>query len=465
MCLQVNNIVAEGGRPEYDDVIRARMGFAGLTWVMNSCHAFEPNSRHNSKTIAEQLQSTSFQLFMGLIAVPSKLSVRQVCLVQATMELWVAVDDRAGSVVFIYDLKNWCLKKKFTINRLDGSVPLCLHVRCMHVTKTEVLIGLRGDRNVVAMYDTESYNLKAKISLDEPVFSLSSNEMYIFLGMANGMCLIMSRAKQQLTMEISQSEPVTCVTALGNEFLWCAAGKYLQIFQNEAPEKMPVYELNAVRFSASSAPFSETAHHGRNIWCTSKGDSIVTAWDTATRQKTLEIDCESFLSPGYNLLDAAVTCVLPVLDTVWIGTGGGKLFIADVTSGELITSLKLFDDYVRSLTLVPGPGPCGTEKCYVVVSGKNVQETALSRENRGKHVCRLNSEVIKPAPSAQITPVKTPEKTNRKSIRSPFGGGSSKISSSPTSSVDGPPLDYTQGSLLMFFEALPADVLRRTESK
>ena len=466
ICLQVNNIVAEGGRPECDDVISARMGLASLTWLMNSCHAFEPNSRHSSTTIAEQLRSTSFQLFMGLIAIPSKLSVRQVCLVKATMELWVAVDDKAETVVFVYDLQDWCLKKKFTINRLDGQALLCLHVRCMHVTKTEVLIGLRGDRNVVAIYDAESYTLKAKITLEEPVFSLSSNEMYIFLGMANGICLIMSRTKPVLTLEISNSEPVTCVTAFGNEFLWCAAGKYIQIFQNEGLEKPPVYELNAVRFSASSAPLSETVYHDSNIWCISKGDSIITAWNKTTRQKTLEIDCKSFLSPEYDLLEAAVTCVLPVLDTVWIGTGGGKLLIVDVTSGELITSLKLFDDYVRTLTLIPGPGPCRTEKYYVVVSGKKVQETALSRENSGKHVCRLNSEVIKPAPEQQTTPAKAPERSSRRSIRSPFGGGSrAQKTPSPTSSVDGPPLDYTQGSLLMFFEAVPAEVLRRVESK
>ena len=460
-------MVAAGKKPDIDDVISARIGLAGLTWLMNSCLAYEPSSRHTSSTVAEQLRSTSFQLFMGLVALPCKQSVRQVCLVETTMELWVAVDDKANTVMFVYELKSWCLKKKFTINRLsaDESV-LCLQVNCMHVTATEVLIGLRGDRNVVAVYDIESFKLKAKITLQEPVFSLSSNESYIFLGMSSGVCLITSRTKTILSIEISHTEPVTCVTAVGNEYLWLTAGKCIQIFQAESDEKNnPQYELNSVRFSASSAPFSQVILHESNVWCISKGDSIVTAWNVNERQKTIEIDCKSFLpSSEYNSLETAVTCVLPVLDTVWIGTGGGKLLIVDVTSGELITSLKLFDDHVRTLTLIPGPGPCGTEECYVAVSGRKIQEFALSREKRGKHVCRLNNDVIVPAPEVRTTPVKNADRRSRIS-RSPFGKSRMGQSEASKSDVEDAGLDYARGSVLVFFEALPAEVLRRTESK
>jgi WD40 repeat protein len=467
MCLQVNNMVAEGRRPEYDDVIAARIGLAGLTWLMDSCLAYEPNSRHSSKTVAQQLQSVSFQLFLGLIALPCQQSVRHVCLVQTTMELWVAVDDRAMTMVLVYDLKSWCLKRKFTINRLSANEPvLCLQVNCMHVTATEVLIGLRGDRNVVAIYDVESYKLTAKITLEEPVFSLSSNESYIFLGMSTGVCLVTSRTKTILSIDVSHSEPVTCVTAVGNEYLWLTAGKCIQIFQVEGNDKTPVYELNSVRFSASPAPFSQIVLHESDIWCISKGHSIVTAWNIKERQKTIEIDCKSLLaSSECDLLESAVTCVLPVLDTVWIGTGGGKLFIVDVTSGELITSLKLFDDHVRTLTLIPGPGPCGTEKYYVAVSGRKVQEFALSRENQGKHVCRLNIDVIKPAPDMQTTPVKTADRGSRVS-RSQSGKQKIPRPDTPIGvDVQDSPVDYARGSVLMFFEALPAEVMRRMESK
>lgn len=380
------------------------------------------------------------------------------------MELWVAVDDKTTTTVFVYDLQSWCLKKTFTINRLSTNEPvLCLQVNCMHVTATEVLIGLRGDLDVVAIYEAESYKLKAKITLGEPVFSLSSNESYIFLGMSSGVCLVTSRTKTILSMEISHSEAVTCVTAVGNEYLWFTAGKCIQIFQAEENENALVYELNSVRFSSSSAPFSQIVLHESDIWCISKGDSIVTAWNIYTRQKTLEINCKSFFSPSdCDLLESAVTCVLPVLDAVWIGTGGGKLLIADVASGELITSLKLFDDHVRTLTLVPGPGPCGTEKFYVAVSGRKVQETALSREGRGKHVCRLNNDVIKPAPGMQTTPARNAERASRVS-RSPFGRTKSPQPET-TDSLDSA-VNYARGSVLMFFEALPAEVLRRMESK
>ena len=182
-------------------------------------------------------------------------------------------------------------------------------------------------------------------------------------------------------------------------------------------------------------------------------------------KKTIEIDCKSFLpSSEYDLLETAVTCVLPVLDTVWIGTGGGKLLIVDITSGEVITSLKLFDDHVRTLTLIPGPGPCGTEKCYVAVSGRKIQEFALSREKHGKHVCRLNNDVIKPAPEMKTTPARNADRRSRTS-RSPFGRSRIAQSEASKSDVEDAGLDYARGSVLVFFEALPAEVLRRTESK
>ena len=463
---QVNNLVVSGRRPAYDDVIAARMGLAGLTWLMESCLAFEPSERHSTSTVAEQLRSTSFQLFLGIIALPCKQSARHVCLVQSTMELWVAVDDKTKTALFVYDLKGWCLKKTITINRLSSDDPvLCLQVNCMHATETEVLIGLRGDRDVVAIYGTENYKLKAKIIVEEPVFSLSSNDSYIFLGMSNGVCLVATRTHIVHPMEISHSEPVTCVLAV-NKYLWFTAGKCIQIFHAEGNEKPPVYELNSVRFGASSAPFSQIVLHDSDIWCISKGDSIVTAWNIDTRQKTLEIDCKSFLPSECDLLESAVTCVVAVLDTVWIGTGGGKLLIVDVTSGELITALKLFDDHVRTLTLVPGPGPCGTEKSYVAVSGRKVLETALSRECRGKHVCRLTSDVIQIAPSCvQTTPLKRAEKGSRFSRKSPFGRARSSAAETTQSDVEDSAVNYPGGSVLMFFEAVPAEVLRRMDSK
>lgn len=453
-----------GRWPEYNDITSSRIGLAGLTWLMESCLAYEPSLRHPCSNIAEQLRSTSFQLFLGIIALPCPQSVRHVCLVPTIMELWVAVDDKAGTQVFVYELRNWCLKKSFPIVVSKDGPSVCLQANCMHVNATDVLIGLRGDQDIVAIYDAESYKLKTKITLEEPVFSLSSNDFYIYLGMSSGICLVANRTKPILSIELSHSEPVKCITTVGNEYIWFAAGKCLQIFHAEGNEKTPVYELNAVRFNASSAPFSQTVLSESDIWCISKGDSIVTAWNISTRQKSLEIDCKTFLSPECDSIESAVICVLPVLNTVWIGMGGGKLLIVDADSGELITSFKLFHDHVRTLTLVPGPGPCGTEKYYVVVSGRNVVETALSAEARGKHVCRLNSDVIKTAPGVQITPVKSVHKRGR-SLRSPFGWAKAPVSDSTNSDVSDAVVNGPLGGVLVFFEALPAEVLRRTESK
>lgn len=456
-------MVVDGMLPSWDHVLQARMGLAGLTSLMKICLSYEPDSRPSASTVEEQMLSTSFQLFLGLIALPEKQSVRHVGLVKSVMdkimELWVVVDDKVKTMVFIYNLHSFTLKKKFTINKLSGDDPvLCLQVNCMHVTLNNVLIGLRGDRNAVAIYDTATYRLKAAIRLQEPVFSLSSTDSHIYMGMASGLCLVTTLTKILHSIEVTRLEPVTCVTVVKKKELWLTAGKCIQIFHSNGDAKIPVFDLNSVRFSSSSAPFSQLLLFDEAIWSISKGDSIVTAWDINNRQKYLEIDCKSFFpSSDYDALESVVTCVLAVHDTLWIGTGRGKLLICDVMSGELITCWDLFDDYVRTLTLVPGPGPCATEKYYVIVSGRKVQDRALSRKSTGNCVCLLDKEVTKPAPLEETSPIKRPDQRGR------FLRKTSSQSLSPPIRVS--PVDYLHGSVLMFFEALPADVLKRSETQ
>ena len=470
---EINRLISSGKKPDYDDVMAARIGLFTLTLLMEKCMHYNPYMRPNSSVVAAQVRSLPFQILLGVIALPCPQSVRHACVVEATRELWVAVDDKATNVVLVYELSRMCIKKKFTVNRIRSHNPrLCLQVNCMHVTTTSVLIGLRGDLDVVTVHDIATYELKAKIPLPEPVFCLSSNDRYIFLGMSGGVFRVIpiTGDGKPETVEVSDSEPISCMVAV-DKFLWLTARKCIHIFYTEEGESTRAFELNSVRFNSSNSPVSHAVLSADKtaIWCVSKGDSIVTGWDVAERQKLCEIDCKSVLSrissqdKPLDPVEVTITCVLPALDTVWIGTGGGMLLILDAQSGELITSMQLFDDHVRTLTLVPGPGPCSTEKCYVVVSGKNLQETALSRGQ--KVVCRLDQEVIKEAPGVQ-TPTKVLDKTKRKAKKTTFYRAKSPESDSQKPDVeDGGVNSPRNGGLLLFFEVLPANVLRRVEAR
>ena len=466
----INDMVSSGRKPDYDNVVASRIGLVTLTWLMEKCLQYDPSTRPSASVVAAQVRSTPFQICLGLLALPCTQSVRHVCVVEATRELWVAVDDKFENTVLVYELNGMCLKKKFTINRMGPDEPrLCMQINCMHVTSSSVLIGLRGDLDVVTVHDLQTYGLKVNISLPEPVFCISSNEDYIFLGMSSGVFRVVPRSnsEQPQTREVSDSEPITCMVAVDN-YLWLSVAKSIQIFHTVEAETIQAFELNAVRFSPSNCPISHAvlSVDRSAVWCVSRGDAVVTGWHVAKRQMFCEFHCKSLLDRVWReerpleALDASVTCIVAALDTVWLGTGGGVVLVLDARSGELVTWVRLFDDHVRTLTLVSGPGP-STERSYVVVSGKNLQETALTRG--GKALCRLGQEVIREASRVQ-TPAKEVDKTKGKVKKGAHRAKSPGSESQKIDAEDGGASWSMNRGLLLFFEVLPADVLRRIEA-
>ena len=113
---------------------------------------------------------------------------------------------------------------------------------------------------------------------------------------------------------------------------------------------------------------------------------------------------------------ACITCVEPTRDAVWVGTSSGQILIFDSDTGHLLTWFHTFDE-TRSLTLMHGPGPCGTEQNYVISTGKGLRPEGLGTRS----VCVLSAERVR-EPPVEISARKISEpkqKIGKQNQRSP----------------------------------------------
>ena len=456
---EINSMISQGEKPKYDDILVSRFGLAPLTWLMEKCLQFNPNLRPTSKMVSAQACSPSFQMLLARSTLPRGRFVQYVCVVEATRELWVAAGDQSGSVILVYELKSMTMKEEFIVPSILPSMASSeFQVHYMHVTAKSVLIGLRGD--LVAIHNIRTYQLKGKIILKEPMRCCSSNENFIFLGMSSGLLLIIPTSGEGSTETVQVcDDPIDSMVTVDDQ-LWLACMNCIYIYSTRPGENTTAFEMVAIRYSMKTSPVTiiVPSRHRKQVWCACKASSLVTCWDLAGKHELFRIDCESALrrvstNDFLTSLDRCVTCVVSALDTLWLGTGGGMLLIFDVTSGELITWMHLFDDRVRTLTLVPEPGPYSPERCYVIASGRKSREAALSCA-RGEVVCPLVPEENKPPPRKRNK--KMARTTSMNKLRRTFHRKKQPESDNT---------EFDAGESLLLFEVLPSAVLRRIEAK
>lgn len=178
-----------------------------------------------------------------------------------------------------------------------------------------------------------------------------------------------------------------------------------------------------------------------------------------------EIDCSQVIHSidhSRNLIesDTCITCVMPVLDTVWVGTAGGHILVFNADEPRLLTWFHPFGE-VRSFSLCIGPGPCGTEQCRLVFStGKSLRADGLG--TRDPVVCPLTPERVRQVPDDLSTKVQA-EQSRPKSRKS------SRCKSGSIFYMDGDMVDAVKQLLfkcsMLVWEAVPASVFTRMEAK
>ena len=104
------------------------------------------------------------------------------------------------------------------------------------------------------------------------------------------------------------------------------------------------------------------------------GGTVVSAWNTDEETHMYDIDTREVLLQNetnryFNDYDAIMTCMTPVLDTVWVGMATGHIMVFH--DEELMYFVRPYKEYIRYLVSIPCEGPTGKEKCMVVSGAKS----------------------------------------------------------------------------------------------
>lgn len=435
---KINAAVIAGERPKWQEVPVSTFGLPTLTELMIRCWSDSPMKRPTSSQIAEQVRHPAFQCLLAKQAVPRpQQSVRHACLVPEFNDLWLACDGHTGNLIFIYDGRTLDMKFSFSIEA-EQQQPLAFQIQCMHFMKPYVLIAVRGPADLIYIYATSSelrYKCVTCMPFDEQISCVTSNDEYIFVGLSDGKV----RCVLKTEMKKSDKKRTCCSFTVGrhrilsltvaHDKLWVSTSRYIFRYFTKQGE-MEAFAMwyggpkGMENNPQTQVSFLKVCLDEQAVLSVSR--SVLSKWDAETRQNLFSIDCVAVLKSlgadsteeeaRKNRGDAAacITCVEPTRDSLWVGIASGQILIFDSETGHLLTWFHPFDE-TRTLTLINGPGPCGTEQSYVISTGKG-----LRREGLGP-VCVLAAERVREPPQ-EIANRKTSEPEKKKGYKRTISG-------------------------------------------
>lgn len=448
---KINAAVIAGERPQWQHVSVTTFGFPTLTDLMLRCWSGKPTKRPTSAQITEQVRHPAFQCLLAKQPVPSEQqSVRHACLVQGSLDLWLACDGHTGNRIFVYDGRALSMKFSFSIETYQEQ-RFSFQIQCMHYMAPYILIAVRGEVALVNAYSTSSesrYKCVTSMGFDQPVSCVTSNDEYIFIGLYDGnvRCILKTDMRKSDKKRGFHSFTVgrhgILSLAVAQDKLWVSTSRYIFRYFTK-PDEMEAFEIDAMWYGGpvgmennpqTQISLLKVSLDEKSVLSVCR--SVLSKWDAETRQNHFSIDCaailrslsaESEAESRKHRDDAAacITCVEPTHDTLWLGIASGHIMIFDSETGHLLTWFHPFDE-TRSLTLINSPGPCGTEQGYVISTGKGLRPEGLGG------VCVLSVERVQEPPE-EITNRKVGEPERRKTHGRTLSGRKLK---SPTPSLD-----------------------------
>ena len=441
----VNTAVIAGDRPKWRHVPTTMFGLPTLTELMLHCWAGKPTKRPTSAQIAEQIRQPAFQCLLGKQSIPSQQSVRHACLVPELHELWLACDDHTGNRILAYDGRTLDMKFSFSID-VDQGQQNTYQIQCVHFTAPYVLIAVRGSADLIKAYSVSNagnHKCVASMAFNEQISCMASNEAYIFVGLNEGRvhCILRTEMKKSDKKRnhyvISAGRHRILSLVVLKDKLWVSSSKYIFKFFTK-PGEMDAFELESMWYGGpngmennpqTQVTLLRISFDKESIFSVCR--SVLCKWDADSRQKHFILDCAPVIRRltansqqhlcEVNDVEACVTSVEPTFDSLWVGTASGFILVFDADESRLLTWFHTFNE-VRTLTMAIGPGPCGTEHCYLISTGKGLRSGGLGA------VCVLSDEKVR-EPREEVPDRKVSDGSRPKALRRTLSGRKLKSSS------------------------------------
>ena len=398
----------QGQRPKFNDVDIALTGYYYLTQLMIDCWNENPKDRPSTEMIIKRLSSSSLQSIMCIAPIKTQLCLRQAVIISPVdfakagysnkleNELWICCDALEGMEVNVYNthtMANILNQPYFKENQFS----------CMALCGGHMWICSRSgvDYGVIDILSIDTHKSVHSIHMNNVFIScITATDKAVYVGTNKGYCFsfpvnVVKKERATLENKFKQisHNPIKGI-ACTHDCLWLSQANCI-VFVNyddlEIEDEL-FRDKELDRFIGELSLSGDT----RTVWSAHIGNTLISAWDAHNRCFLFDICIEEYIDhiSTMNKEYFIITAMVPVLDTVWVGTASGHIVVFH--NQELLTWYEPYKQFVSFLCCISNaPGPCGMEKCIVASGGRKLKLIdARETDKEEKRKCSLETLIL-----------------------------------------------------------------------
>ena len=347
--------VYQGERPNISEIPLASIGYYYLAYLMEECWKHEPYERPETSTVISFVSNVTFQSLMGIYFDDVCPSLTQGCAVspsgniKTNSEMWICSTDSDGIKLSIYEIDRMVRMSKHS---LKDKV-----VQCMCVCDNHVWICSKRSNTVHGIIDITKAVLQEihvihSLNLDNDyVTCITSSEDSVYVGTSRGYCYIFDK---DIKLLVQEYKPIYCSVSydaingivVTDRHVWVSHTRFVS-FLNLLTLKCEHLYKRTHRMNSYIGQLSKSTYEDTNIiWSGFVGGQVISAWIAETGSHLYDImvsdillreDGDSVHNTSIHLEDnsdghldrnkVVISCMTPVLDTVWVGMSTGHILV------------------------------------------------------------------------------------------------------------------------------------------
>ena len=351
--------------------------YSSLAELMQQCWKEEPNERPSALDIVKKMKDPVFQLHHSSQTLQEKTKVRYCCVVESAHQIWCSCD--VESPQQIWSPVSDATKAQIFIISADngmsilGSHELTQLANCIATMDSQVLVGL--NRGTFRVYESQRYQCTAECSVTDSVTTIAVNDMYAFVGQANGTLTYYPKLSFPNNGNIIQFgvDPIFSMVVFQNVLLVACGMEMIQVNAEDEVREEKRWSGCSTR---ENGIYSIAASEAKNCaWSITRTGFILRTWDLETTKCTCEQDLSTVVIPiceeeGFVKADRVLS-ILSYRDVVWLSFNNGLVTIMDARMDPM-SLIMWFRPHVKDTKcqlLIPSLGPDQKQKRRIVTTG------------------------------------------------------------------------------------------------
>ena len=357
--------VEDGERPNLQNISIAHSGYYYLTQLMQQCWEEAPQNRPSTEEIIKKLSSAEMQSIMCVQPLKDQFEVRNACPIISTTlsepnsssQVWVCSEDSRGIKVSVYETN--------TMTEIDKIFVNCSKVTSICLCGSFVWIAFHDDSNygIIGIFNVDSRQRVYTVRMKHCSIScMCCSDTHVYVGTVDGVCLSFS----QTEMKFRSTEKPTykrisrhAISGIAHvkQHVWASHNKRIAILDEK---------------TLSSCGSIEHGDHiigqlsllNDIVWSAHIGGYHFSAWDATRQIHSFDVNVAYHLQHITPHESNTLTCMVPALDTVWVGLESGHILVFQ--NNELLAWFHIYTEYVRFVSCIPCTGPSKMEKCMII---------------------------------------------------------------------------------------------------